>query len=96
MNAYDVIISPLVSEKSVESIKQKKYAFKVLPSATKRQIKDAVEKVFGVQVEYVNTLNYDGKVKRQGRFEGRESAWKKAYVQLKKTSKSIEFFDGLQ
>ena len=94
--AYDIIIRPLVSEKSVDTIKSKKYAFEVAVDATKPEIKKAVEEAFGVKVERVNTINYKGKVKRQGRHEGRQSAWKKAYVQLTKDSKAIEFFESLQ
>ena len=96
MIAHDVIIRPLVSEKSVASIKAKKYGFVVHPDADKTQIKNAVEEIFSVKVEKVTTLNYQGKVKRQGRHEGRQSAWKKAYVQLAKDSKPIEFFESLQ
>jgi large subunit ribosomal protein L23 len=96
MNAHDIILKPLVSEKGISTIKSKKYAFKVRVDATKTDIKNAVEEVFGVKVERVNTANYDGKVKRQGKHEGRESAWKKAYVQLTKESKAIEFFESLQ
>ena len=96
MIAHDVIIRPLVSEKSVASIKDKKYGFVVHPDADKTQIKNAVEEVFGVKVEKVTTINYQGKVKRQGKHEGRQSAWKKAYIQLTKESKPIEFFESLQ
>ena len=96
MIAHDVIIRPLVSEKSVASIKDKKYSFVVHPDADKTQIKNAVEEVFGVKVEIVTTINYQGKVKRQGKYEGRQSAWKKAYIQLTKESKPIEFFESLQ
>ena len=96
MNVHDIIIRPLVSEKSVSTIKSKKYAFEVHPDATKPQIKLAVEEVFGVKVEKVTTINYQGKIKRQGRHEGRQSSWKKAYVQLTKDSKPIEFFESLQ
>jgi large subunit ribosomal protein L23 len=95
-NSYDIIRRPLVSEKSVEGIKNKKYVFEVALEATKPQIKKAVEEIFGVKVEKVTTINYDGKVKRQGRHEGRTAAWKKAYVQLAKDSKGIEFFDSMQ
>ena len=96
MIAHDVIIRPLVSEKSVSSIKAKKYGFVVHPDADKLQIKNAVEEIFGVKVEKVATINYQGKVKRQGKYEGRQSAWKKAYIQLTKESKPIEFFESLQ
>ena len=96
MIAHDIIIRPLVSEKSVSSIKSKKYGFVVHPDADKTQIKNAVEEIFGVKVEKVATINYQGKVKRQGKHEGRQSAWKKAYIQLTKESKPIEFFESLQ
>ena len=96
MIAHDIIIRPLVSEKSVASIKAKRYAFVVHPDADKTQIKNAVETCFGVKVEKVTTINYQGKVKRQGKYEGRQSAWKKAYIQLTKDSKPIEFFESLQ
>ncbi len=96
MIAHDIIIRPLVSEKSVSSIKDKKYGFVVHPDADKLQIKNAVEEIFGVKVEKVATINYQGKVKRQGKHEGRQSAWKKAYIQLTKDSKPIEFFESLQ
>lgn len=96
MTAHDIILKPLVSEKSVATIKSKKYAFRVHPDANKIDIKNAIEEIFGVKVESVNTVNYMGKMKRQGRHEGRESAWKKAYVQLTKESKAIEFFESLQ
>ena len=95
MTAYDIIIEPILSEKSYDGIPDKKYTFKVLKSATKSQIKAAVEKVFGVRVEKVNTVNYDGKLKRMGRNEGRRSSYKKAIVKLTADSKAIEFFESL-
>lgn len=96
MIAQDIIIRPLVSEKSVSTIKSKKYGFVVHVDADKTQIKNAIEEIFGVKVAKVTTLNYQGKIKRQGKHEGRQSAWKKAYVQLTKESKPIEFFESLQ
>ena len=95
MTAYDIIIQPILSEKSFDGIPDKKYTFKVLKSATKSQIKAAVEQIFGVRVEKVNTVNYDGKLKRMGRNEGRRSAYKKAIVTLTDDSKAIEFFESL-
>ncbi len=95
MNAYDIIIRPLLSEKSYDGIPNKKYTFVVDGRATKTQIKAAVEEVFKVDVEKVNTVNVRGKFKRQGRTEGYTSKYKKAYVQLKKDSKAIEFFESL-
>lgn len=95
MNAYDIIIKPILSEKSYDSIPNKKYTFLVDGRATKTQIKAAVEEIFGVDVEKVNTVNVRGKYKRQGRTEGYTSKYKKAYVQLKKDSKAIAFFESL-
>lgn len=95
MNAYDIIRKPVLSEKSYEGIALKKYVFLVDVNATKPQIKAAVEQIFEVQVEKVNTVNVKGKYKRQGRNEGYTSKTKKAYVQLKSGSKSIPFFDDL-
>lgn len=95
MTAYDIIIEPILSEKSYDGIPAKKYTFKVAKTATKSQVKAAVEKIFGVKVEKVNTSNYDGKVKRMGRSEGRRPAYKKAIVTLTKDSKAIEFFESL-
>lgn len=95
MTAYDIIIEPILSEKSYDGIPAKKYTFKVAKTATKSQVKAAVEKIFGVKVEKVNTSNYDGKVKRMGRSEGRRPAYKKAIVTLTEDSKAIEFFESL-
>ena len=95
MLAHDIIIKPLLSEKSYAGIKDKKYYFIVAKNANKTQIKLAIEEIFGVQVEKVNTANCHGKLKRQGKYEGYTSDYKKAAVQLKQDSKSIEFFDSL-
>ena len=95
MTAHDIIIKPLLSEKSYAGIQDKQYSFIVAKDANKTQIKFAVEEIFGVKVEKVNTANMRGKLKRQGRYEGYTPAYKKAIVQLKKDSKSIEFFDSL-
>ena len=95
MTSYDIIIEPILSEKSYDGIPAKTYTFKVLKSATKPQIKVAVEKIFGVKVKKVNTANYDGKLNRMGRNEGRRSAYKKAIVTLSDDSKAIEFFESL-
>ena len=97
MNLYDIIQKPVLSESTFEGIKNKCYVFRVLKSATKDQIKLAVETAFkGAKVESVRTANYMGKMKRQGRTEGKTADWKKAYVQLTKDSKPLEFFEGLQ
>lgn len=95
MNAYDVIKRPILSEKSYVGISNKIYTFEVARAATKSEIKVAVETVFGVKVAKVNTSNYDGKVKRQGRSEGKTSAYKKAIVTLTADSKAIQFFESL-
>lgn len=95
MTAYDIIIEPILSEKSYDGIANKRYTFKVVKSATKTQIKAAVEQIFQVKVDKVKTSNYDGKLKRMGRNEGRRSAFKKAIVTLTDDSKAIEFFESL-
>lgn len=95
MTAYDIIIEPILSEKSYDGIANKRYTFKVVKSATKTQIKAAVEQIFQVKVDKINTSNYDGKLKRMGRNEGRRSAFKKAIVTLTDDSKAIEFFESL-
>ena len=92
---YDVIIAPVITEKSMDDAASKKYTFKVAKTANKTEIKNAVETAFGVTVEKVNTANYDGKIKRQGRYEGRTPGYKKAIVTLSESSKKIEFFEGI-
>ncbi|MBQ1390225.1 MAG: 50S ribosomal protein L23 [Firmicutes bacterium] len=94
--AYDVIISPIISEQTMDLAREKKYAFKVAPTANKSEIKQAVEEIFdGVEVKKVNVANYDGKLKRLGRTQGRRSSYKKAIVTVSADSKPIEFFEGL-
>ena len=83
------------SEKRYDGIPEKRYTVRVLKTANKTQIKAAVEEIFGVKVAKVNTSNYDGKVKRMGRHEGRTSAFKKAIVTLTADSKAIEFFESM-
>ncbi len=95
MLAQDIIIRPLLTEKGYDGIADKKYTFIVAKSANKTQIKDAVEKLFKVDVESVNTVNCKGRKKRMGRYEGYTPDYKKAIVQLKADSKTIEFFDSL-
>ena len=95
MEARDIIIRPVLTEKSYAGIQSKKYVFEVDKRATKSQIKNAVEKIFDVKVEKVNTVNVQGKLKRQGRTQGYTADYKKAYVKLTADSKSIEFFDSL-
>ena len=92
---YDVIIKPVVTEASMDMLADKKYTFKVATDANKIEIKKAVEEIFGVKVEKVTTMNFDGKLKRMGRFEGRRAAYKKAVVKLAADSKTIEFFESM-
>ncbi|MGP1589622.1 50S ribosomal protein L23 [Oribacterium sp. oral taxon 102] len=93
---YDVILRPVITEKSMGEMASRKYTFLVNPSATKSQVKEAVEKMFeGAKVKAVNTMNLDGKVKRRGMTFGRTSAQKKAIVTLTADSKEIEIFSGL-
>lgn len=93
---YDVILKPIVTEKSMNSMSEKKYTFSVHPDATKVQIKQAVEKMFtGTKVEKVNTMNLEGKTRRRGNTSGKTSKTKKAIVQLTADSAEIEIFSGL-
>ena len=93
---YDVILKPVITEKSMEVMGEKKYTFLVHPEANKSQIKEAVEKMFdGVKVAKVNTMNCDGKKKRRGLVVGKTAKTKKAIVQLTAESKDIEIFAGL-
>ena len=93
---YDVILAPIVTEKSMNSMSEKKYAFSVHPDATKTQIKEAVEKMFaGTKVAKVNTMNQDGKTRRRGMTFGKTAKTKKAIVQLTADSAEIEIFAGL-
>ena len=95
MVAEDIILKPLLTEKGYDGIADKKYTFIVKKSANKTQIKLAVEKLFGVDVKSVNTVNWHGKLKRMGRNEGYTPDYKKAIVQLTADSKAIEFFNSL-
>lgn len=93
---YDVILKPVVTEKSMNIMGEKKYTFLVNPDATKSQIKEAVEKLFdGAEVARVNTMNLEGKTRRRGRTVGKTAKKKKAIVQLTESSKEIELFQGL-
>ena len=95
MNKYDIIIRPIISEKSMDQSADKKYTFQVSLSANKIEIKKAVEEIFGVKVEKVTTCRVLGKVKRMGATSGKRADWKKAVVKLAADSKTIEFFDGM-
>ena len=93
---YDVILKPVVTEKSMNAIAEKKYTFLVHPDVTKSQVKEAVEKMFeGTKVARVNTMNLDGKTKRRGLVYGKTAKTKKAIVTLTEDSKDIEIFEGL-
>lgn len=94
-SAYDVILTPVISEQSMDVAAEKKYTFKVAVDANKTQVKKAVEEIFDVEVVKVNIMNYDGKVKRMGRYVGTTPAYKKAIVTVAPNSKEIEFFQGL-
>ena len=93
---YDVILKPVITEKSMKIMGEKKYTFLVHPSANKSQIKEAVEKMFeGTKVKSVNTMNLDGKKRRRGMVVGKTAKSKKAIVALTEDSKDIEIFEGL-
>ena len=93
---YDVILKPVITEKSMAAMAEKKYTFLVHPDANKTMIKEAVEKMFeGTKVASVNTQNYDGKNKRRGMVTGKTAKTKKVIVQLTEDSEDIEIFAGL-
>ena len=94
--AYDIIIKPVITEQSMEATEEKKYVFQVALTANKTEIRKAVEEIFGVKVEKVNTIRMEGTMKRQGAAPaGRRANWKKAMVKLTADSKTIEFFEGM-
>ena len=96
MTNYDIIIRPIITERSMAAVAEKKYVFEVAKTAGKIEIKKAVEEIFGVKVASVNTVTMRGKVKRMGAGRpGMTKTWKKAYVQLTADSKTIEFFEGM-
>ena len=93
--AYDIILKPVITEASIADIQDKKYTFRVASDANKTEIAKAVEEIFGVKVEKVNTISMKAKTKRVRYVEGKTSAWKKAIVKLTADSKAIEFFEGM-
>ena len=95
MAAQDIIIRPIITEKTMAGVQEKKYTFEVDKSATKIDVARAVEELFGVKVSKVNTLHVRGQMRRQGRFEGYTKSWKKAIVTLTEASKTIEFFESM-
>ena len=95
MTNHDIIIKPIVSEKSMDQLADRKYTFKVAIGANKIEIKKAIEDVFGVKVEKITTSMVLGKVKRMGATSGKRADWKKATVKLTADSKTIEVFDSM-
>lgn len=93
--AQDVVIKPIITERSMEGLQSGKYTFKVLKASNKIEIAHAVEELFGVKVAKVNTINCKGRAKRMGATSGYKPDWKKAIVTLVEGSKTIEFFDGM-
>ncbi|MGI6205137.1 MAG: 50S ribosomal protein L23 [Anaerovoracaceae bacterium] len=92
---YDVILAPVITEKSMDDAADRKYTFLVAKDANKTEIKIALEEIFGIEVEKVNVMNINGKKKRMGRNVGMTASRKKAIVKLTETSKEIELFQGL-
>lgn len=95
MKAHDIIIKPIITEKTMGEMPNKKYTFKVSKGAGKIEIAKAVEEIFKVKVSKVNTLKVRGKFRRKGKYSGYTPSWKKAYVTLTEDSKGIEFFEGM-
>ena len=96
MFAEDVILKPVLTEKGYDGIADKRYTFYVKNTANKIEIRSAVEKLFGVKVAKVNTINCKGKLKRMGRYQGYTASYKKAIVTLTEDSKTIEFFESMR
>jgi large subunit ribosomal protein L23 len=93
--AYDIIRRPIISEKSMDNMSDRKYTFEVPVDVNKIQIKQAIEEIYKVKVEKVTTMRVLGKIKRMGAHSGKRPDWKKAMVKLTADSKSIEFFEGM-
>ena len=93
--AQDIILTPIITEASMEALEMNKYTFKVAKNANKFEIAKAVEELFGVKVAKVNTMNCRGRKKRVGMYEGMTPSWKKAIVTLAEGEKTIEFFNNL-
>lgn len=92
---HDIIRKPIITEKSMSEMSEGKYTFAVDKKANKTEIKNALEKIFDIKIEKVNTMNVQGKMKRMGANTGRRPSWKKAIVKLAADSKGIEFFEGM-
>ncbi len=95
-NPHDIIRRPIITEASMDGVMERKYTFAVDKTATKTEIKNALEKIFDIRIDKVNTMNVTGKMKRMGAHSGKRPDWKKAIVTLTEESKTIEFFDGMQ
>ncbi len=93
--AYDIIVKPIITERSMSAVADKKYVFQVARDAGKIEIKKAIETIFGVKVKSVNTINVRGKEKRMGVHVGKTAAYKKAIITLTSDSKAIELFEGM-
>ena len=93
--AYDIIVKPIITERSMSAVADKKYVFQVARDAGKIEIKKAIEEIFDVKVKSVNTINVKGKEKRMGVHVGKTAAYKKAIVTLTSDSKAIELFEGM-
>ena len=96
MKNFDIIIRPVITEKTMADMEEDKYTFEVAKKINKSEIKKAIEEIFSVKVAKVNTMNMTGKVKRQGMNVGKRPDWKKAIVTLAPGSEPIEFFDSMQ
>lgn len=92
---YQTIIKPIITEETMDLADEKKYVFQVAKEANKTEVRQAVEKIFSVNVAKVNILNVSGKTKRMGRYVGKTASYKKAVVSLTADSKEIEIFQGL-
>jgi large subunit ribosomal protein L23 len=95
LHPNEVLLAPVVSEKSYSLIEDRKYSFRVHQDAHKTQVRQAVEELFGVKVQAVNIVQVQSKPKRRGMIHGRRPGWKKAIVQLRE-GETIEIFEGAQ
>ncbi len=95
-NPHDIIIRPIVTEQSMDEMAEGKYTFEVDRRSNKSEVKKAIESIFGVKVEKVNTMNMMGKIRKQGVHIGKRPDWKKAVIKLTEDSKKIEFFEGME
>ena len=95
-SGYDVIVRPIITEKGLAlKENERTLCFEVADNANKRQIQDAVERIFKVKVDHVHTLTVRGKLRRRGRYSGYRPDWKKAYVTLSEGEKMIEYGENV-